>query len=86
MLKWNLQKRSPWLPGNLAGVRSCLWLCEILPGLKGCRDTVIYSCSGVENPLVASPEKLPRPFNCVPYSTIWADYTELLGTPVKPVT
>lgn len=58
MLKWNLQKRSPWLPGNLAGVRSCLWLCEILPGLKGCRDTVIYSCSGVENPLVASPEKL----------------------------
>lgn len=48
--------------------------------------TVTYSCSGVENPLVASLEKLPGPFNCVPYSTIWADYTELLGTPVKPVT
>lgn len=30
--------------------------------------------------------KAPHPLSCVPYATSGADYTELLGTPVKPVT
>lgn len=30
--------------------------------------------------------KAPHPLSRVPYATGGADYTELLGTPVKPVT
>lgn len=38
-----------------------------------------------ESPCGPSRE-LPGLFNCIPHSTIRTYYTELLGTPVKPVT
>lgn len=52
--------------------------------IQGYRD--LQLCKGEKNSPVALLEKLPGPFNFVAYSTIWPDYTELLGTPVRPVT